>query len=97
MQELVNRYPVTLYTVTDCDACDLVRMQLQNRDVPYTEKDSATDVEVQTELKAKAGTLSVPTVTIGNQVLSGYNKMALDNALDEVGYLSPTRPSDEEE
>ncbi len=86
VQALAEERPVTLYAVPVCDACDLVRNQLQKRQIPFTEKDASSDLEVQNALKAAAGGLTVPAVTIADQVITGYNKQALDGALDTAGY-----------
>ncbi len=90
LETVAKEYPVTLYSVQACDACDLVRRHLQNRKIPFTEKDSAQDAAVQEQLKALVGQLTVPTVTIGKKVITGYNRFALEDALDGAGY--PVNP-----
>lgn len=87
ISETVAKNPVTLYIGPQCDACDLVRMHLQNRGVPFTEKDASTTVAIQEELqKATGGPLTVPTTQVGTEVLTGYNKQSLEGALDNAGY-----------
>lgn len=85
-------HPVVLYTVSDCDACDLVRQQLRTRNIPYTEKDVGPGrIENQEALRALGdGNLVVPTVAVGAQVFTGYSRAALDLGLDTAGY--PPRP-----
>lgn len=87
--EVAASMPVFLYTVPNCDACDLVRNALSNRGVPVTEKNVEDNSANQDELKAKAGSLTVPSVVVGGTVLSGYNRSALDNALNQAGYPVP--------
>lgn len=77
---------LTLYSIEACDACDLVRDLLNERGLPFTEKDAEANVEVQNELKEVAGVLSVPALVIGDQVLTGYNKGLIQNELDEAGF-----------
>ncbi len=84
--EVAASMPVFLYTVPNCDACDLVRNALSTRGVPVTEKNVEDNSANQDELKAKAGSLTVPSVVVGCTVLSGYNRSALDNALNQAGY-----------
>ncbi|MCC7411963.1 MAG: glutaredoxin family protein [Gammaproteobacteria bacterium] len=86
MAEVARAHPVTLYAVPACDACDLVRTQLNRRGIPYTEKDASKDIAVQNELKEAAGALSVPVVRFDDQVLTGYDRNALEAALDAVGF-----------
>lgn len=81
---------ITLFSIADCDACDLVRNVLDTRDVPYNEKNVADNQEHQTELlSVTGGTLSVPTVLIGENSLRGYNRSAIENALNQAGYPDP--------
>lgn len=80
--------PVVLYTAPDCDPCDVLRAALTNRGVPYTEKDASTDPAVQAEVKALAGSITVPTLAAGDTVLTGYNHVALEQALKRAGYDS---------
>lgn len=77
---------VTFYAIEVCDACDLVRNLLQERSIPFQEKNAEGSREVQTELKKVAGALSVPVVQIGDQVLKGYNRDLLLNELEEAGF-----------
>jgi glutaredoxin len=86
MEDAVARAPVTLFAVDDCDACDLVRMYLRNRGVPFTDLDVGDDQGAQIRLQALVGRLEVPTVSIGGQVLAGYNRSALDIAMGNAGY-----------
>lgn len=81
---------VTLYSIEECDACDLVRKLLNERGLPFTEKDADNDAEIQAELKEAAGTLSVPVLVIGDEALTGYNKALILNELEEAGF--PTTP-----
>jgi glutaredoxin len=84
--EVAKTHPVTLYTVPQCDPCDLVRNQLDKRKVPYTEKDVAENVELQIELMDAAGSVTVPTVLVGDEVFKGYDRAALEAGLTEAGY-----------
>ncbi len=88
VKEIAAKHPVMLYTAPKCDACDLVRKQLQNRGVPFTEKDASNDIKVQDELKTLTGgtTITVPVVSVDKDVLTGYNQLALESALDKAGY-----------
>lgn len=81
---------LTLYSIEACDACDLVRNLLDERGLPYTEKDAEDDAEVQAELKEVAGVMSVPVLVIGDDPLTGYNRELILNELEEAGF--PTEP-----
>lgn len=81
--------PVVLYSVPKCGSCDLARVYLQKRQIPFTEKNVGADVKLQAELKQKAGGLSVPTILIGDKVMRGYMESLLDDELTQAGYPKP--------
>ncbi len=83
--------PVTLYSVPMCDTCDLVRMVLELNSIPFEEKNADRSVEVQDELQAKAGQLTVPTLIIGEQVLSGFSGPEIRQGLEAAGYTLAER------
>lgn len=87
IKEIAEQHPVVLFSAPNCEACDLVRDQLTGRNVPFTEKDSSQDVEIQTELAAvTGGPLTVPTVTIDEYKFTRYSRSDLKSALDKAGY-----------
>lgn len=77
---------VVLYAIDVCEACDLVRDLLRERGIPFQEKNAESGPEVQAELKKVAGSLSVPILTIDDQVLRGYNRDLILNELEEAGF-----------
>jgi len=95
LSEIAERNPITIYVSNDCDACDLVRHQLDARGIPFTEKDAGADLEAQTELQELSGGLKIPTLTVAGEVLTGYNKGALEKALSAAGYPSPEAKTEE--
>jgi glutaredoxin len=80
--------PLMLYAVPDCDTCDQLKEFLQVRNLGYTEIDVSSDIELQTELKEIAGELQVPTLIIGDKVLTGYNRTQLRQTLTESGHIT---------
>ena len=86
-EDAMRDFPVVLFTTPDCEACELVRDQLNGRDIPYTEKDATNDREIQGKLAAiTGGVLVVPTVTVGEQKFTGYSRNDLKSALTDAGY-----------
>jgi glutaredoxin len=77
---------LVLYAIDECDVCDMVRTLLDERGLPFTEKDAQSDVEVQDELRQVSGRLSVPVLTIGEEVLTGYNRELILNELEDAGF-----------
>ncbi len=86
LQQLRSEHPIVIYSVPNCDACDLTRNYLSKRGLPFSEKDVSENADNQQELKERSGALTVPAVAIGKQLVSGYNRSALKSQLDAVGY-----------
>jgi len=78
--------PVILYSAPKCASCDLARIYLDKRKVPYTEKNVESNLKLQEELKQKTGSLSVPTIMVGTKVMNGYLESLLEGELDAAGY-----------
>ncbi len=86
LEDIAQGAPIVFYSVPECDACDLVRNRLKARGLPFTETDVQDNAEAQTAMRAATGGLTVPSVMIGEKVLSGYSSEALNAALTEAGY-----------
>lgn len=85
LRQTAERYPVTLYSSADCQACDAGRQLLQQRGVPYREKLIISEPDVQA-LQARFGSRSVPALTIGAQALHGVQANEWNAYLDAAGY-----------
>lgn len=84
VQQAAKNFPLTLY-VTDCgEGCTKARAHLNRRGLPFTEKNPQADLE--TYKKLTNGSLEVPTLFIGRELLKGYEEGAWDSALDNAGY-----------
>jgi glutaredoxin len=85
LRQAVSRYPVTLYTTTDCAPCNTGRNLLNARGVPFTEKtvNSAEDVAA---LKRLSGESSMPFLSIGGQQIKGFSETDWSQYLDAAGY-----------
>jgi len=82
-----GKFPVTLYTSTDCsDACSNARNLLNGRGVPFTEK-SVGDADTVAALKQlTGGEAFVPVVVIGREHIKGFQAANWNNMLDLAGY-----------
>jgi glutaredoxin len=78
--------PVVLYSVPQCSSCDAARAHLQKRKIPFSEKNVDADRAAQDELRKRSGSLSVPTIMVGEKVMKGYIDSLLDGELDAAGY-----------
>lgn len=90
LRQAVTRFPVTLYSTTDCAPCDSARQFLQQRGVPYSERLVANDDDAAA-LERLVGGRTVPALTIGGQALRGLSQTDWTAYLDAAGYPRESR------
>lgn len=90
LRQVSARYPVTLYTTTDCGPCDAARQLLQQRGVPYGERRIMIE-EDAVALERLVGWRTVPSVTIGTQALRGFAAAEWTAYIDAAGYPRESR------
>ena len=86
LSRAIQENPVVLYTANNCDSCDLVSGILESYFIPYETVGIDTDSAAQQELIELIGSIRVPTLTIGDEVLNGSNRAMIENALTRNGY-----------
>lgn len=77
--------PIIVYTAAACEACQQVLTYLAKQGIP-AEEQSITDREVQERIFAIAGSLSVPSVFVGDVLLTDINEDLLVSELKKAGY-----------
>ncbi len=85
LQQVVSRYPVTLYTTADCGSCINARLMLTQRGIPFTERTVSSNEDIDA-FKKLSGDTSMPMVTIASQQLKGYEETEWTKYLDAAGY-----------
>ena len=85
LRQVSNRYPVTLYTSSECAPCNSGRNLLNARGIPYAEKTINTNEDAEA-LKRLSGQASLPFLTIGSQQIKGYSDSEWTQFLDAAGY-----------
>lgn len=85
LRQAVAKYPVTLYTGSDCSPCEAGRSLLNSRGIPFTEKLIQTQDDTQA-LQRISGDISLPLVTIGAQQIKGFSDAEWGQFLTAAGY-----------
>ena len=85
LRRVMGRFPVLLYTAPDCVPCDTARQWLQQRGIPYAEKQILGNDDAAL-LERSVGGRSVPVLTVGAQVLHGMSPQEWAGYLDAAGY-----------
>lgn len=85
LRQIANRFPVTLYTGSDCQPCTSARNLLTSRGVPFTERTVSSNEDIAA-LQRLSGGSGLPFGTIGGQQLAGYSEGEWVQYLDAAGY-----------
>lgn len=85
LRQVVGKYPVTLYTSSNCAPCDSGRRMLAARGVPFSEK-TVTSAQDADALQRLSGSTSLPFLTIGAQHLAGFSSAEWTQYLNAAGY-----------
>jgi glutaredoxin len=85
LQQVASRFPVTLYTGSDCAPCDGARQLLVQRGVPFTERTVSSNADIAA-LQRLSGKAALPFGTIGSQQLQGFSDTEWTQFLDAAGY-----------
>lgn len=76
----------TVYLAPKCPACEAVRKFFKEKEINTVEKNIDANIELQNELKGLVGNLKIPTVVIGDKVMTDYKRAELISALMAIGY-----------
>lgn len=90
LRQVVGKYPVTLYTSSNCAPCDSGRSLLLKRGVPFSEKTVATAQDADA-LQGLSGATSLPFLTIGAQHVAGFSASEWTQYLNAAGYPERSR------
>lgn len=90
VRQAAQRYPVTLYVAPDCSPCDAGRQLLRQRGIPFSEK-LITTADDSSALQRLTGTTSLPALTVGAQILRGWQREDWMSYLDAAGYPKESR------
>jgi glutaredoxin len=85
LQQVVSRYPVTLYTTKDCGPCVNARLMLTQRGVPFAERTVSSNEDIDAFKKLNSEN-TFPLATIASQQLKGYQEDEWTKYLDAAGY-----------
>lgn len=72
---------VEIYSTPTCTYCQAAKEFFTQNGVEYTEYDVAADLEKRTEMVEKSGQMGVPVITIGEEVIVGFDQERIQAAL----------------
>ena len=65
---------VTIYSTPTCHFCHMAKDFFKEKNVAYTEYNVANDLEKRKEMIEKSGQMGVPVITIGTELIVGFDK-----------------------
>ena len=89
LRQVAGKFPVTLYTSSNCTPCAQGRELLGSRGIPFTEKTVST-AEDMAALQRISGDNSMPLLSVGSQQLKGFSDLEWTQYLDAAGYPKST-------
>ncbi len=72
---------VVIYSTPTCHFCGLAKDFFKENGVTYREFNVAADMDKRNEMMQKSGGLAVPVITIDDEVIVGFDKEKLSEAL----------------
>ena len=73
---------VIVYSTTACIWCTKVKDYLKSKKVEFEVKNVGTDTEAREEMINKSGQMGVPVTDIDGSIIVGFDKEAIDEALE---------------
>ena len=73
---------VAIYTTPTCTYCKSAKALFAEHNVKFDEYNVASDLEKRTEMIEKSGQMGVPVITVGDDVMVGYDRDTLLEALE---------------
>ncbi len=73
--------PIIIYSSPTCGFCYMVKDYLKGKGYEFTEKDISTDQAALTFVLEKVGQAVTPIITIGDQIIVGFDRPKIDEAL----------------
>lgn len=84
MSESPKPKRVLLFTQPGCLSCELMRIYLEAREIPFAERDISTDLDARRTMTETYDSTETPTLVIGEEVITGFDPVSLDQYLDSV-------------
>jgi len=81
-KEILMDKEVKIYTTPACPYCKMAKEFLSKKGVPFTAYDVKNDKEALKEMKRiSGGVLRVPVISVCNEVMVGFDRGRLEQAL----------------
>ena len=73
---------ITIYSTPTCGYCHVAKDFLNARNIPFVEKNVATDLEARREMVEKSQQMGVPVIDVNGSIMVGYNEAKLRELIE---------------
>ncbi|MAF99241.1 MAG: NrdH-redoxin [Nanoarchaeota archaeon] len=74
---------VKIYTTETCPWCEKAKAFFKSKKIEYTELNVVEEEEAREAMIEKSGQMGVPVIEIGDNIIVGFDKSAIEKALAE--------------
>ena len=78
---MASDQPVVVYSTPTCSPCKAAKAFLSSKGIAFREVNVAEDLEGREALIKHTGQLAVPVITVGDEVVLGFNRPRLVQVL----------------
>lgn len=78
---MAEQKEVIIYSTPTCHFCHMAKDFFDANKVKYTDHNVATDLEKRKEMVEKSGQMGVPVITIGSELIVGFDEDKLKELL----------------
>ncbi len=82
--EPAEAVPVVVYTVDDCDSCEMLLLRLRQLEVPFSEE-SLLNKDIQAEILSIGEAIAAPALKVGSRYVNDFTDSTLIRTLQEAG------------
>jgi glutaredoxin-like YruB-family protein len=72
---------VVIYSTPNCPICKRAKNYFKKKEIPFKDIDVAADQEEAHKMIHLSGQLSVPVITVGDEVMVGFNQVEFDKMM----------------
>ena len=78
---MADQAQVTIYSTPTCHFCHAAKDFFTANNVQFTDVNVASDLEKRQEMIQKSGQMGVPVITVGDQLIVGFDEKRLKELL----------------
>ena len=73
---------IKVYSTESCPGCVKAKQYLKSKNIEYIEVNVGEDMEGREEMIKLSGQMGVPVINIDGKIIVGFDKMAIDEAIN---------------